>query len=249
MSTTGSDRPDDPDVAGMAGLYALDALEGDDLVRFEEYLSSSPATQDEVAGFRETAARLATATSEPAPHALRPEVLGRLRSVRQEPVRLDVARADRRRAVTRRVAALAAAVVLIAGVGFGGYTIGSSSDELPNQLTSTAEQLADVIARDDAAILQFEGDVSARLVYTSSGGRAVVIADGMSAPPEGYVYELWQVRGDDAVSAGLFTPDEDGLVREAADVDLAPGDVVAVTVEPAGGSDAPTTPMILNATI
>ena len=48
------------------------------------------------------------------------------------------------------------------------------------------------------------------------------------------------------MSAGLFRPDDDGAVRAPVDLGFKAGDVVAVTVEPEGGSDTPTLPMVLS---
>ena len=42
-----------------SGLYATDALEGDELVLFEEHLVECPDCQAEVAGFRETLTHMA----------------------------------------------------------------------------------------------------------------------------------------------------------------------------------------------
>jgi anti-sigma-K factor RskA len=75
-----------------------------------------------------------------------------------------------------------------------------------------------------------------------------VVADSLPGPPEGRTYELWQVRDGAATSAGLFVP-SDGVVRTGVDAELAAGDTVAVTIEPEGGSDEPTTPIVMSATI
>jgi hypothetical protein len=56
--------------------------------------------------------------------------------------------------------------------------------------------------------------------------RAVLVAENMSPPPEGKVYDTWLLRGGVPKPAGLF-----------------------VTVEPSGGSPAPTEEPILIATL
>ena len=48
-------------------------------------------------------------------------------------------------------------------------------------------------------------------------------------------FELWFVRDGAAISAGTFTA-EDGTTTALLDGALEAGDVIAVTVEPAGGS-------------
>ena len=248
MSTSHVDGPDGYDATGLAALYALDALEGDDLVRFESYLTDNPDARVEVDEFHRTAARMASATSSPAPAAIRANVLGSLSSVRQEPPRLDVERARRRTASARRIAAVAAAVVLVFAAGIGGYRIGT--DGASPAGTATADGLTSILTSEDATLVDFEGEdgLSARLVYSESSQGGVVVASGLPAPPEGSTYELWKVRDGQPVSAGTFTPD-DGSVRTPVDAELSSGDTVAVTIEPEGGSVSPTMPIVLSAQV
>ena len=48
-------------------------------------------------------------------------------------------------------------------------------------------------------------------------------------------FELWFVRDGAPISAGTFAS-EDGTATALLDGSIEPGDVIAVTVEPAGGS-------------
>jgi anti-sigma-K factor RskA len=70
-----------------------------------------------------------------------------------------------------------------------------------------------------------------------------VLAEDLPDPGADRVYELWAIVGDSRVPAGLFEP-EDGSVREAVDIDDVDAAAWGVTVEPAGGSAAPTTPIL-----
>lgn len=247
MSNAHVDGPDGFDVTGLAGLYALDALEGEELVQFEAYLAAHPEARNEVDEFRQTAARLAVASAEPAPSSMRADVLGTLATVRQEPPRLDVERARRRQRATRRIASIAAVVLLVVAAGTGGYLLGHDS---PSTGTETADGLTSILASSDATLVDLAGEsgLGARLVYSEQAQGAVVVADDLPAPPEGRTYELWKVRDGQPVSAGLFVP-ADGSVRVPVDATLAPGDTVAVTIEPDGGSDAPTMPIVMSATV
>ena len=246
------DRPDDDDVAGLAGLYALDALEGPDLDRFEAYLASHPDTRAEVDGFRDTAARLAATTSSPPPADVRDQVLGSLSSVRQEPPRLDLERARRRRSLGRRVAGAAATVVLVLAAGFAGYALGADDGSSGGRSSDreVADGVTELLANGDAVVLDLAGEagLSARLVYSPSERGAVVLADDLPGAPEGQTYELWTVRDGTATSAGLFDA-ADGRVRTTVDGEVLPGDTVAVTVEPEGGSLTPTMPIVMSTTI
>jgi anti-sigma-K factor RskA len=65
--------------------------------------------------------------------------------------------------------------------------------------------------------------------------------------PAGRVYQLWTITGTTATSAGLLTPDANGAVRLELPVsaNAAKPDAFGLTIEPAGGSPAPTLPIVL----
>jgi anti-sigma-K factor RskA len=72
------------------------------------------------------------------------------------------------------------------------------------------------------------------------------VTDGIPAPADGETYELWFVRGETAIPAGVFDVD-DGRATAALDGSMHAGDVIAVTVEQAGGSPSgtPTTEPVI----
>ena len=73
--------------------------------------------------------------------------------------------------------------------------------------------------------------------------RAVVLISLLS-PAVGKDYELWVIRAGSAVPAGILKPGQDGRVVAEIDRSLLQSgrpDTFAVTVEPPGGSPAPTT--------
>jgi anti-sigma-K factor RskA len=104
-----------------------------------------------------------------------------------------------------------------------------------------AESAAGVLADPGAQSVALSAGAG-RLVVDADG-RAVLVLDGLDPAPAGKTYEMWVVPGGDirqASPAGLF-PGSDGREVVALDGTVQSGDVVAVTVEPAGGVDAPTT--------
>ena len=81
-----------------------------------------------------------------------------------------------------------------------------------------------------------------RLVV-GADGQAVLVLDGLDPAPAGKTYEMWIAPGgsiEEANRAGPF-PGRDGAEAVRVDGTVRAGDVVAVTVEKAGGVDAPTT--------
>jgi anti-sigma-K factor RskA len=83
-------------------------------------------------------------------------------------------------------------------------------------------------------------------VVVKSDGNATLYASIRPAPA-GKTYEAWVIRGKVALPAGLFQGG--GTVNLRLSQDARPGDVIAVTVEPAGGTRKPTTTPIAAHTV
>lgn len=80
--------------------------------------------------------------------------------------------------------------------------------------------------------------------FPAAGGGYVVMS-GMPAAPAGQTYQAWYLVDGQPASAGLMTVGSDGYAV-LADITLVPGtSVVALTLEPAGGSDQPTSAPIV----
>jgi anti-sigma-K factor RskA len=78
--------------------------------------------------------------------------------------------------------------------------------------------------------------------------RGVLVAENLPSTPEGEVYETWLMRGVPE-PAGLFQPKNEGDAATPIEGSLEDADAVAVTVEPSGGSSAPTSEILLTATL
>ena len=148
-----------------------------------------------------------------------------------------------RRRWTRTVFALAACLAVLVGVGIGAVA-------LNQQLSPPASVVAlqEIEAAGDAqqATVDLDDGGTATAHWSASVGKAVLVADGLPAPGEGETYELWFVRGDAPVSAGVFdVADGDATALLAGDMQA--GDAIAVTVEQAGGSPTgqPTTDPVI----
>lgn len=221
--------------------YALDALDSDERSAYEAHLSGCERCRQELASFWTTTEALAVAASGPEPSpALRERILA---DIRAEPVQNVVPFELRRGRVAPALGAVAAVAAVVAlGIGLWASNLSGQLDETRTALARNqvaAEVLADPGAR---SVALAEGD--GRLVVDPDG-RAVLLVDGLGPAPAGKTYELWIAsQGVDPVPAGLF-PGRDG--REIAPVDgtLEPGQVVLVTIEEAGGVDAPTSEPIV----
>jgi anti-sigma-K factor RskA len=224
--------------------YALDALDPEERRAYEAHLAGCEQCQQELSSFWQTTEALAVATSGPEPSsALRDRILA---DVRAEPpqnvVQLESAR--RRRAVPVLAAAAAIAAVVAIAIGVWASDLSSQLDDTRSAL-KRSQSAAAVLADPEAQSVALQaGD--GRLVV-GADGKAVLVLDGLEPAPTGMTYELWVVPGGDieqASPAGLF-PGSNGRSVLPVDGTVQRGDVVAVTVEPDGGVDAPTSQPIV----
>jgi anti-sigma-K factor RskA len=219
------------DLHHLAAAYALDALDADERDRFEAHLDDCETCRRDVADFAATAVRLAEGAAVAPPSDLRDRVMAGVATTRQlppvvgAPVSSLAARA--RRFAPGMLLAVAAAIVLIA---VGAVVLVSQRG---------GSGIDDLIAAPDVVVRTLDGSPGTIQIAWSPGrDRVAFIGNGLPEPAEGFVYELWAIADGTPVPSGLFDP-SDGKVRALADVDV---DAVAwgVTIEPAGGSPAPT---------
>ena len=106
------------------------------------------------------------------------------------------------------------------------------------------------------AALMSAPDARTTSAATSAGGTATVVSSlreaaivftssGLRALPPTEVYELWFIGDGGARPAGLVPPASGGGTEPVLASGLGPGDKVGVTIEPAGGTAAPTTTPIV----
>ena len=84
-------------------------------------------------------------------------------------------------------------------------------------------------------------DARGALVIPRSGDPYVVLE--LSSPPTGKTWEAWVIKGQRPIAAGLSG--SGGLFTIVLSAPVGAGDVVAVTLEPAAGSSAPTSEPVL----
>jgi anti-sigma-K factor RskA len=235
-----------------SGAYALDALSGAERAEFERELTISEHLRAEVTELMDTAVELALSVApvEP-PASLRASVLAAIESEPQHPARVEERReatpaalkARARWSPLLRVGAVAASVALVVGLGF---TI-RAGIQAQNDM-ATASQINEIQAAEDyqRASVRIDGGGTATLVWSHRMKRSALIVAGLRDLPAGSTYELWYIDGDGvATPAGMFDMDGDGDHSVVLSGDMDAGDTVGVTVEPAGGSDAPTTDPVI----
>ncbi|MFP5489750.1 MAG: anti-sigma factor domain-containing protein [Acidimicrobiia bacterium] len=226
------------DLHHLAAAYALDALEPDERAAFEAHYPTCDVCRSEVEQFRETAGLLGEAAPATPPAGLEQSVMSAIARTRQlPPVDRSPAAQRRRRYPSGGVLAAAAAVVTL--VIAAAVLVGSRGGASP---------VEEVLAAPDAVVTTLAptadgGEGTFQVVWSPERDRVAVIANGLPDPGPDRVYELWAIVGETPVPAGLFTPD-DGGVRAAVEIDDVDAAAWGVTVEPDGGSAAPTTPIL-----
>ena len=237
----------------LAGAYAMDAISAADRARFESHLAGCGECAQEIASLREATARLATATAVPPPPGLKERVLAAAAATRQQPpaeahgpqgqAAVLPWRARRRRLLLAAAAA-AASVAIGAAVVFG-VSNGSMRDQL-SQDQASSQQIAAVLTAQDATMMTgtVAGGGTVTIVMSHSRHALVFTAADLHALPASRGYELWLIgpAGDRPVTM-LASATMTGPVIASG---LRPGDHLALTAEPAGGTARPTTPMMLD---
>jgi anti-sigma-K factor RskA len=217
------------DLHDLTAGYALDALDPDERARYEEHLASCERCRDELQGFWQVAGALGRAAGGPTPPtSLGERILEQARDERPNVVPL-------RRRITAPVLASAAAVAAVVAVALGVWSLGLSRDL--DDANSVLAVLSDPNAR-----VHESADGEANLVVTPTG-RAALVVRRLAPAPAGKDYEIWVFENGVPQRAGLF--DRAGVAMLSRRV--APGQTVAVTLEPDGGVDAPTSDPLFTA--
>ena len=243
-----SDQNPPNEIENLTGAYALDAATAEERAAVEAEADRSQAVRNELTELADTAVMLGLAVEpvQPSPE-LKSNLMAMLDSTPQlaptgspRPEGQSAAKA-RARWFTRPVAVLTAAAAAAALV-IGGVVI---TNQVANQSfqQAQAEQLDAITAAADSRELTAEvaGGGTATLVWSNELGSAALMVDGIAPLPEGKTYQLWYIDSQGARPAGTFDVGDSGSTWRVLDGAMAAGDTIGLTVEPEGGSQAPTT--------
>ena len=228
----------------LVGAYALDALDDPEQVSFEAHLEGCPACAAELEGFRATVERLGSAAALPLAPELRAELLGSVSRTSQErPVVTSLAQPRRWR---ERAPALLAAASVFAAVGAVGAYV--AEHDRASDLQTADEQKAAVLAADDATPTTSRVDGATLRVWSSeSMDSAVAVMSGAPELQSSRSYQLWAVEpGESPRSVKVMGPDDLGDSTSILVPEIDDAATIAVTVEPEGGSEQPTTEPVLS---
>lgn len=227
------------DLHHLIAPYALDALEADDRSRFEAHLALCEQCRVELVGFLSTTARLGEAEAMTPPPALRERVTTLASSTQQEhPVVTTLTQRSRMRRLAPRIGLAAATAAAVLGIG--GFI---TEHERADDLSADRSRLTTLMSADDATTTEgaVTGGGTLRVIASSTQDAAAVVGSSLDRLSADEVYQVWRMRDGKPTSVGLLGRGP-GLLY----VDGITGtDAFAVTVEPAGGSDQPTSEPIV----
>ncbi len=263
------------DYKEMLPALALSALDAEDALALHEHLSECNECRRELADWENTAASLALSASpaEPSPH-VRTRIMNAVRSDKgartQEASRVVPFPKNPRAVWTSfgQVGAIAAAVLFLVLIVWifvlwqQNRALRRDMDSLMSEFRSVQEdarrsqEFLAILSSPGAKVAPLRGNgpgagANAQLVYDSSG-YAMLRANDLPPTPAGKEYQLWFIVGNNPpIPGGTFTPDDIGRAEltDRVPARALNSAVFAVTLEPTGGSRAPTSAVYLRSTL
>ena len=249
-----------------ADIYALGALDGEELGRFEDHLDSGCEECDRhVREAREVLLQIPRSLPQfdgPSPEAKRRLMEQLAAEASARPARIMHPRTGR--GLNWGRVGIAASVALL--IGLAGFTAWDDWNHRAQLRDTTAEAVylrAQLVQRKDViryledpevAIIPLTGlapspSATGRVLWRASDRSGYLLARGLPPAPAGKKYAVWAIASTGPVPAGLFTDEEIRrapfrLPRQNTALDVSYREF-AVTLEPATGSPQPTGPMHL----
>jgi anti-sigma-K factor RskA len=249
----------DREMRDLAAAYVLGALDPDEAKAFETRLATSEALRREVAELNELSALLARGAP-PIPRdddALKRRLLARLGPA------TSGLRGGRVPAWLGPLGlAAAAALALLAGVQAARLNglrqelaaVRRQADSLGQRLAYRERTLDHILEPSTELILlssPLDRPPGIQLFWNRATGRVIVHSFNLTPAESGRAYQLWFLGSGAPVPGGTFNSDPDG--HGLATLDGPPPGMTwtgaAVTIEPAGGSPRPTSPIVVSGTL
>lgn len=247
----------------LLSSFALDALSDAERQEVLRRMSASSATRDEVDALQEVAARLGLGVPAVKPPArLKADIMATIRNTpqnpRTEPVEEESNLVDQKATATngartgQKFFALAAGVLLVAAAGLGivAWNLANQQEDLKSQVAAVTSERDTMMKMFSAPDMQskaqeMSGGATVRLSYSVSAGVMAVTTSGMPDLPQDKGYELWLISKDGAKPAGMLNSTSEAATKMITGP-MSGVTHVGITVEPAAGSETPTSdPIVL----
>ncbi len=243
------------EMKSLIAAYVLGAVSPEEMEEVRAHIISCEECMAEADGYSGAVSSLALSVApETIPDTLIDNVMREARAGAHPPVKAAPPVSDdsdrsgvtelRRSRPIYGIVAAAAALLIVAVLAGALITTTKELDETRNQLAAQRERVEQLADTQGAMRLGGPSDEAiGAMLPTEEGG--VFVADGLDAPPSNHTYQVWLLDDGQPTSAGTFDP-ESGLGSLQTDRSLEDVDGVAVTVEPEGGSPAPTGDPVLS---
>ena len=238
---------DTGDLHILTGAYATGALSDGEHDAFVAHLPNCAPCREEVAELVATTTLLGIAAAETPPPGFRDRVMAEVAQTRQLPPvvsTLAEAREQRKSRMPRWAMSAAAGVAVLAlGLGAWGYSLSQENSDLRHQGDLIA---AIQTAADAKSIHGTVGGATATVTMAPSTGDMLFMAQGLRDVGGDRTYQVWLLGpGSTVRSVGTF--DSDGK-SHTTKLFRGPGEAfaIAVTEEPHGGSQRPTTKPVMS---
>ncbi|MBI3014968.1 MAG: anti-sigma factor [Candidatus Tectomicrobia bacterium] len=239
-----------------AEIYALGALDGEDLTLFEAHLASGCSSCE--TRLRETQETLTLLPRSRTPLAPPPAVKARLLAqIAGEASRPQEKRLPGWLSWGVGAGALVAASLLIV-LGWNLSVTRQEMQRLKNQVAALGDEVNQqqevvrFLSDPQVRFVQLAGlapspAATGRLLWNPVKHAGLFLSSGLPPTPSGKAYELWAIAGSEPVPAGVFTVDQGGrvLYRLPPLPETKTFDKFAVTLEPASGVPKPSGAMYL----
>ncbi len=233
----------------LKDAYVLGALPEEEHGEFERYLAAHPERQAEVDELGAFANLLAFSPQqqEPPPELRRKvmevvEAEAAPRRVRRRPMFAGI-----REYLNGRNLALGAAAMLVIGLLSWNVLLQDQVQDLTGQVEEAQSERPERQVQESRTI-PLEGawaqQGASAEVTSIDENRVILVAENMPSVPEDRTCQIWVIHDDVPTPSGLFDPDGN-MTATAVTTSIEKADAIAVTVEPAGGSEKPTSDPVL----
>ena len=236
----------------MIPARALSALDAAEAQVLNKHLENCAECRKELEEWQATSATLALTAdpAEPSP-AVRERILSEVRNELSSPQVLPFRSTPRNIWSSFGSLGAMAAVVLLTALIVGLAVMWRQNQLMQDEMARTRE-FVELVTTPGARVTELKGidlgaGATARLAYDQNG-RAMLMASKLPNAPRGKAYQLWFIVGNNPPMPGkTFSPDNTGkgTLKDQMPREALGSAIFAITMEPEGGSSAPTSPIYL----
>lgn len=240
--------------SGVIEAYALGNLSPEESSILECVMANNVEVKSAVLEMQQTFEKLATVQAITPPAYLKAEILKKidLGTAENRPAKIIPLNTDKANKTSTNSIPLwmkVASVVLLFGLGYMGYELGSKSAQIEkiaqnntalSTKVSSLEQMNSVLMNSKKIELKGVEKHPNMLaeVYWNESNEVFLNPKNLPAPPAGKQYQLWAIVDGKPVDMGMYDSTNSAVIQEMKTVTTP--QAFAITLEKAGGNESPT---------